>query len=205
MINYAILVGDEYDELNTLLNHLQIYSNIDNIKILIDTHKRSSKIDSLLTKYNIVPIYNPFKNFSDQRNFLLNQCDKDYIFWIDADETPSVPLLQNLPQILISNPSVDLIYIPRANYLVNDTGESIPSDIGPPAESDGRIGWPDFQGRIHKRLSSIKWSGELHEQLIGFTNPASLPANYSLSLVHIKKVSEQIKRKQFYMSIDPTK
>jgi len=214
MINYAILVGDEYNELSKLLEHLYISIDMSLIKVVQDFNKQSNinynKIDKLLTSFDIDVYGNYLQSFAKQRNFLLQKCVQDYVFWIDADEIPDTILLQSLPKILLDNPTVDILWIPRENYLINDTDKDIPNDIGPAPAKDGTIGWPDYQGRIHKRLPNIKWGGNafngiIHETLTSEnTNIAYLPAQKHWSLLHIKKVSEQIKRKQFYDSLKET-
>ncbi len=61
-------------------------------------------------------IAKPFYNhFADWKNTLASLCDGDFIFQIDADEYPNEQLIALLPEVLESNPEVDLYWIPRIN------------------------------------------------------------------------------------------
>ena len=56
--------------------------------------------------------FNFQQNFLENKNYLGSRCTGDYIFQIDADEIPEEFLIQNLKQIIESNP-VDCFIGPR--------------------------------------------------------------------------------------------
>ena len=57
---------------------------------------------------------------------------------------------------------------------------------------------PDYQGRLYKRMDSVKWVGRLHEKVQGAKVISELPPCYDLSLIHIKTIDRQTKQNTFY-------
>ena len=113
-ISYGITVHNEADELNKLLEVLlDGIDEEDEVVICVDGNNESVK--NVIDKYSIdsrVIDYNRKLdgNFADQKNYVIEQCEGDYIFHIDADEYPHETLLEQLPQILKIN-DVDENYI----------------------------------------------------------------------------------------------
>jgi hypothetical protein len=65
----------------------------------------------------------------------------------------------------------------------------------------GFINWPDFQGRIFRNKSSIRWTKNLHERVEGYEKAISLEANPLIGLWHVKSVERQDKQDQFYKQL----
>ena len=82
-------------------------------------------------------------HFADWKNKLTSHCFGDYIFQIDADELPNEILIQQLPIILKSNPDIDVILVPRENYVTGLTDEHI-KQWGWGVDEQNRINWPDY-------------------------------------------------------------
>ena len=56
-----------------------------------------------------------------------------------------------------------------------------------------RVNWPDYQWRIWKNKSEIKWVNKVHEVLTGFETFSPLPQNPELALQHSKTIENIIK------------
>ena len=64
-------------------------------------------------------------DYGAHKNYGKDLCRGKYIFQIDADELPSVYLLQNIVEILKSNENIDLFYVPRINKFEGVTSEDV--------------------------------------------------------------------------------
>jgi len=104
-----------------------------------------------------------------------------------------------LPDILESNPEVDVYLVPRINTVSGITEEHI-LKWGWRYEND-RINFPDYQWRIYRNNESIRWKNKVHEVLEGYKQYASLPAQDEFCLIHPKNIKRQEKQNEFYNTI----
>jgi glycosyltransferase involved in cell wall biosynthesis len=139
------------------------------------------------------------KDFASYKNELKKHCSGEFIFQIDADELITSEMLDLLPQIIGSNPEVDLYYVPRINTVEGLTEEHI-KKWGWRVEN-GRVNYPDYQTRIYRNSSNIKWEGKVHEQIKGYKQYSNLPPVDELSLIHPKTITKQEKQNNFYNTI----
>lgn len=63
------------------------------------------------------------------------------------------------------------------------------------------INAPDYQKRIYKNISEIKWEGRVHETLFGYKTFAYLPQTNDWCLIHKKQIKKQEKQNEFYTKI----
>lgn len=209
-ISYAITVKDELQEIKTLL--VELFSSIrdqDEIVLLWDEKNGDPKVweylnsvtltdDNLFKEVNIHKA--PFEgHFADWKNRLTDLCSKEFIFNIDADETPNRTLLQNLPHILESN-EVDMVHVPRINTVKGLTQEHI-NKWGWRVDDRGRVNFPDYQTRIYKNDPSITWKGKVHEKIDGFKTMSHLPLQDEWCLRHDKTIDRQERQNEFYGTI----
>jgi hypothetical protein len=161
------------------------------------------QVHSYLMKHNaqgnirlaFCPLNNDFAAF---KNNLTQHCTGDYIFQIDADEIPCTPILESLPDILQGNPDVDVYLVPRVNT-VEGMNQDHMQQWGWNVNAEGWINWPDYQWRIWKNKSEIKWINKVHEKLDGFSTYTLLPADTeAFSLYHPKTIERQIKQNAYY-------
>jgi len=205
-ISYAITVCNELEEVSRLINFLQEYKRVkDEIVILLDTPKASQELLDKLHRYSsanwITLKESEFKgHFADWKNELNNLCTGDYVFQIDADELPTPELIETLPSIIEQN--VDIILVPRSNIVVGLTNEHI-KKWGWRVDDKQQINWPDYQWRIYKNTSEIKWKNKVHEILEGYKTYTTLPDNidYHLFLHHIKSIERQEKQNSYYNTL----
>jgi hypothetical protein len=206
-ISYAITVCNEYEELQKLINHLLSYINLsdDEIVVLCDMSKTDERIVQFCNNhqdYNNIKLYtDSFDNhFANWKNKFKTLCSKDYIFQIDADEIPNEFLLNNIKTVLFSNPSIELYWVPRENYVAGITDEHI-KKWSWKTDNLGRINFPDYQARLFKNTPNIRWQNPVHEIIVGAVAQATLPAEPKFCLLHNKNIDKQEKQNSLYDTI----
>ena len=198
-ISYAVTVCNEIKEIKTLLPILINSKNEDDeIVVLFDKQKGTGEVWDFLKSQPIISHSKQFENhFADWKNHLTSLCSGDYIFQIDADEIPNPILVQNLHDILENNLDVDVYHVPRVNTVEGLTDEHIKKWKWR-VDDKGWVNWPDYQMRIYKNNSDIKWRNKVHEVLEGHTKFTAFPPQEELSLYHPKEIERQEKQNEFY-------
>jgi hypothetical protein len=200
-ISYAITICNELDEIKHLVPFLYKYKRPeDEICVLLDKPKASQELLDQLYRYSSANWINLKESafqghFADWKNELTRMCSGDYIFQIDADELPNELLIENLHSILENN--VDVILTPRVNIVQGITSQHIQA-WGWKQNEKGWIQWPDYQWRIYKNDSNIKWVNVKHEILDGYKTFANLPELEEYALYHYKTIERQEKQNNFY-------
>ena len=200
-ISYGITVHNEADELNKLLDVLD--RNIDEedeIVVCIDDsgQDKNPALVKVLDSWSPDIVYQRKlrKDFSAQKNSVIEKSSGDYIFHIDADEYPNEILLQQLKEILTIN-DVDLIWIPRVNTVDGYTQEDV-QKWGVRVTENNWINYPDYQARVFRNHKDIRWTRPLHEYITGCKTYAHLPPQEELSLYHPKTKEKQEQQNKFY-------
>ena len=199
-ISYGITVHNEVEELERLLGKLLIsIDEEDEVVICVDGDDIGVKdvvelysIDSRVIHYD----RKLDKDFSAQKNSVIEKSSGDYIFHIDADEYPNKILLQQLKEILTIN-DVDLIWIPRVNTVDGYTQEDV-QKWGWRVTENNWINYPDYQARVFRNHKDIRWTRPLHEYITGCKTYAHLPPQEELSLYHPKTKEKQEQQNKFY-------
>ena len=206
-ISYAITVCNELEEIKRLLPFLLEHKKIeDEIVILYDEKNGNPEVLEYLLPFNIKPNVQTWRglswnnNFADWKNKLTSLCTGHYIFQIDADEIQHINLMQNLPALLEENLNADMIRVPRVNTVEGLTQEHI-AKWGWNVNEKGWVNWADWQMRIYKNTSEIKWINKVHEVLDGFKNHGMLPAEEEWALYHPKTIDRQEKQNTYYSTL----
>jgi glycosyltransferase involved in cell wall biosynthesis len=155
--------------------------------VVIDGGSSDDTVAKLARK-GVSAIGRTFDDFSAQRNFGIEQCHTDWIFELDADEYPAVPLLVGLRDIArdADKHEVDSVGIARLNLI---DGHLVP---GP-----GHNGL-DYQYRFHRR--ECRWSGIVHEEL-SYHNRIELNFYEGHMLVHDKDSKRHQERNDYYRTL----
>ncbi len=206
-ISYAVTVCDEFIEIQRLINQLIQYKQPqDEIIVLVDLSKNkpTSELLGYLHKLSSNGIINLVEDqfnghFADWKNQLNSHCTGDYIFQIDADEYLAEEAFEYIPEILTANPEVDLYYVPRINTVSGLTQEHI-QKWGWRVQN-GRVNYPDYQTRIYRNNSDIKWRNAVHEVIEGHKQFTVLPEVDALSLIHPKTIEKQEKQNAYYETL----
>ena len=153
----------------------------------------SDRTVELLKSASIRVEQRPFPNdFADQRNFANDLTFTHWVFEMDADEVPSVPLLCGLQEICrgADKSGVDCVGIPRLNF-----------HDGRLVTSPGYRGL-DFQYRLHRR--HCRWAGKVHEELTGHAPRIELDIRDGHFIQHLKTSARHVERNAVYARMGGT-
>jgi len=213
-INYCITVSTEEIEIQNLIDQLLEYkAESDNVIVLMDVGKEDMiesnpryptwKVVNLYADQNLITLETTVfdGDFAKFKNKFRDLVDEgDYIFQLDADEMPPEILIRNIHATLESNPT-ELLWLPRINTVEGLTHEQATAwhwnlDL------EGRVNFPDLQGRIYKNLPHIVWEGRVHERIIGNKTQTVFPPEYHMfALLHPKTIDKQTKQNDLYAKI----
>ena len=204
-ISYAITVCNEFIEIQRLISFLLEHKRLqDEIVVLVDLSKNEPTsellgyLHKLSSSNQINLVEDSFRgHFADWKNLLTSKCTSEWIFQIDADEIPHENLMKNLPLLLEENPLADMIRVPRVNTVEGLTEEHI-RRWGWNVNEKGWVNWADWQMRIYKNKSEIKWINRVHEVLEGFRIHGMLPIEEEWALYHPKTIDRQEKQNEYY-------
>ncbi len=205
-ISYAITLCNEFVEIQRLVSFLlENKRSEDEIVVLYDSKNGNPKVEQFLRAKSIngefAWIPGEFDgHFADWKNKLTSMCSGDWIFQIDADEIPHLNLIQYLPEVLESNPEVDMLRVPRVNTVEGLTEEHI-KKWGWNVNEKGWVNWADWQMRIYRRHPDIKWVNKVHEVIKGYKVHGMLPAEEEWALYHPKDIERQIKQNNYYNTL----
>ena len=201
-ITYAITVCNEFIEIQRLLTFLLKNKRVeDTIVVLYDSKNGNPEIESYLRNLSE---HNNFAwhkaefqgHFADWKNHLTSLCDGDYIFQIDADEMIDEYVCRLLPQVLEAN-QVDVIRVPRIN-IVEGMNQDHMQQWGWAVNEHGWINFPDYQWRVYRNTTEIRWENKVHEVLTGYATISHLPTDKEWCLLHPKTIEKQIKQNTYY-------
>ncbi|MCP5063887.1 MAG: glycosyltransferase [Ignavibacteriae bacterium] len=205
-ISYAITLCNEFVEIQRLVSFLlENKRSEDEIVVLYDSKNGNPKVEQFLRAKSIngefAWIPGEFDgHFADWKNKLTSMCSGDWIFQIDADEIPHLNLIQYLPEVLESNPEVDMLRVPRVNTVEGLTEEHI-KKWGWNVNEKGWVNWADWQMRIYRRHPDIKWVNNVHEVIKGYKVHGMLPTEEEWALYHPKDIERQIKQNNYYNTL----
>lgn len=204
-ISYAILTHNEGEYIEQVLSFLVANKQEQDEIVVVDDYSDDLRSKAILEEYegmgHITLVKHELNsNFAEQKNYLNSLCTGDYIFQIDADEVPNPTLIESIHELLEENSSVDLFLVPRINTVEGLTQEHV-QKWGWNVNSNGWVNFPDFQSRIYKNRSDIKWINKVHERIIGTKTYAFLPAEEEWCLYHHKEIARQEKQNSFYDTI----
>jgi len=205
-ISYAITTHNEWQEIDWLLSFILDHKDAEDEIVIVDDgsdHLTWRVFDEYIHDpgYNIKFFEHPLNNnFAVHKNFMNDQCTGDWIFNIDADETPHENLIKNIKSLIETNPAVELFWVPRINTIEGITDEHIRL-WGWKINEHGWVNYPDPQQRIYKNAKHIKWEKSVHERLIGAKVDTGLPTEEEWSFYHPKTIIKQEKQNQKYAEI----
>ena len=201
-ISYTILTHNETDSLSKLLEFVFEHKKEDDEIVVVDDYskKPTREILYLYSERDDFRYYQRKlkKDFAAQHNYANSLCRGDYIFSFDADEVPHEFLIDNVHELLENE--VELIWVPRVNTVEGLTEKHI-QQWGWRVNDKGWINYPDYQARIYKHVSHIKWIRPVHEYVTGPKSYAHLPPQEELSLYHHKTIDKQEQQNKLYEKI----
>jgi len=215
MLSYAILVYNEVKEITKLLDVIsKTKTNEDEIVILQDSSAPSeiiTEIKNICDKYSVdVYTKRPFVgNFAKQKNTLTSLCTKEWVVNLDADEMISDVFIRDIKSVILDNPDIDSIKLPRVNIIEGSSSEFMEVQKNMPGygwivNEHNHINFPDFQERVYRNNNIIEWSGEVHEVVVGAKNRSAIPPDYTyqdLFIRHPKTMNRQFIQNYNYLNI----
>lgn len=202
-ISYAILTHNEGEEINKLLNFLVDNKRKEDEIVIVDDNSTDKKTVEVLKKFKseIVLKTRNFDGDATQKNFLNSHCTGDYILQLDADELMTKEFIKMLPEILETNATVDLFYVPRINTVEGLTQEHI-NKWKWNVNDKGWVNFPDWQMRLYRNCEWVKWEGLLHSKIVGFKTYVALPTDDLFCMLHPKKIDRQEAQNNLYDKIE---
>jgi len=141
-------------------------------EIIVVDSGSTDRTRDIAARYGTRIFVRPFAGFSDQKNFAAAQAGNDWILSIDADESVSDELREEILHALPGESAAGF-FIPRLNLW-----------LGKPIRHGGW--WPDHTLRLYRR-SAARWAGVSHEAVVveGFAGVLRHPiVHKSLRDVH---------------------
>lgn len=206
MISFAITTHNEGEYIQDLLDQLVPYCEESNDEIVIvDDISTDEYTRSILDAYDgteFIHLHQHALNndFATHKNFVNSMCSGDYIFQIDADEKLHPNLLRYLHDVVDNNTNIDLFLIPRVNVVTGLTQDDI-QRWGWSVNEHGWVMFPDYQTRLYRNSTQIRWEGKVHERITGYKTHAPLPAEEEWALYHVKDIIRQRNQNDFYSNL----
>ena len=201
-ISYAITVCNEIEEIKRLIpfllehkreeDEIVVQQDITNLDENIYSYLFNHDVENNI-KFRTNHLNNDFANF---KNNLTQYCEGDWIFQIDADEMPTIYMLDMIPEVLKHN-DVDVLKVPRINTVEGLTQEHV-DNWNWNVNNRGWVNFPDYQWRVYKNDNKIKWKNPVHEVLDGYQTISYLPTNEEWCLVHNKTIKKQEQQNKLY-------
>lgn len=199
-ISYAILTHDDGDYLRGLvaeLDRLLACARYEHEIVILDDESRDAHTREVLADLGRRPDVRvgsrPLAgDYAAQRNALVALTRGEYVFHLDTDERPSSRLVTAC-DVFIEQTPVEAYVFPRIN-LVDGLDVATAQRFGRVLDAQGRLDWPDYQARLHRKAPHIAWSFPLHEQLRGQASTMYMPDEPGYALVHRKPLAKQMAR-----------
>jgi glycosyltransferase involved in cell wall biosynthesis len=202
-ISYAILTHNEGEEIDRLLNFLVSNKRKEDEIVIVDDNSTDDKTIEVLEKFRseIVLKTRNFDGDATQKNFLNSHCTGDYILQLDADEIMTADFIKMLPEILKTNETVDLFFVPRINTVEGLTQDHIDKWKWN-VNDKGWVNFPDWQMRLYRNCEWVKWEGLLHSKIVGFKTYVALPTDELFCMLHPKEIDRQEAQNNLYDKIE---
>ena len=204
-ISYSILTHNEDESLQRLLEFLVKHKDEEDEIVILDDfsdNPKTKEILDIMTSMHEMTFEQRhlLKDYAGQKNYLSRMCSGEYIINIDADEIPHKYLMKNIKEIIESNPTIDLYWVPRVNTVDGLTQQHIDMWRWNVNEK-GWVNWPDYQGRIWRYRPHIMWKNPVHEVLTGYKEHTYLPMEEEFCFYHPKEIKRQEEQNKFYEGI----
>lgn len=112
----------------------------------------------------------------------------------------SVTKLEGFTRVRTMHPdSEEYLFLRELGFITGESGQNGPNNEV--RYDEPIIMWPDYQMRLYKNSSDIKWVNKVHEKLFGFKSYAMLPPNPDYAIRHFKYIERQIEQNKLYDEI----
>jgi len=177
----AIICYNEENVIRTALSSLKRITNKINVVDSISTDKTME----ILSEFGCNIKQHPIDNFRDQKNRVLDMCDSDWIFLLDADEYMDEKLISNIQRLINNTDGIDSYSFPRKNYI----------------DGDGPQGFPDYQTRLYKNY--IRYIGNALHEMVLPSCKKHVYVDDCGTIIHEKSFERQKKQNRLYYTLAP--
>lgn len=126
----------------------------------------------------------PLTDFAEQRNRMLDECEGEWVLYLDGDELFSEDTWALFTALMLIK-RLEACYFPRMTFY--------------PDESHCKVGfglWPDLQLRLFKNREGISFERPVHEKLIGIEGRVALALDAPiLHYSRLRKTPEELAAK----------
>lgn len=126
----------------------------------------------------------PLTDFADQRNRMLDECEGEWVLYLDGDETFSEDTWSLFTALMLIK-RLEACYFPRMTFY--------------PDESHCKVGfglWPDLQLRLFRNREGVRFDRPVHERLTGIEGRVALALDAPiLHYSRLRKSPEQLAAK----------
>lgn len=126
----------------------------------------------------------PLKDFSDQRNRMLEECEGEWVLYLDGDELFSEDTWALFTALLLIK-RLEACYFPRMTFY--------------PDESKCKVGfglWPDLQLRLFRNREGVSFERPIHEKVTGVEGRVALALDAPiLHYSRLRKSPEELAEK----------
>jgi glycosyltransferase involved in cell wall biosynthesis len=91
-ISALLITYNEIEHIDAVLENLDFADEI----IVVDSYSTDGTIEQIKKHRQVKLIQRPFKNFTDQKSFALEQASNDWVLFVDADERVTEPLKEEI-------------------------------------------------------------------------------------------------------------
>jgi len=104
----------------------------------------------------------PLKDFADQRNRMLDECEGEWVLYLDGDETFSEDTWALFTALMLIK-RLEACYFPRMTFYPDETSCKVGFGL-----------WPDLQLRLFRNRESVRFERPIHEKLTGIEGRVAL-------------------------------
>jgi glycosyltransferase involved in cell wall biosynthesis len=201
-ITFLITACNEIDELKLNLTLVNIFrEKKDEILVLLDEKNCSEEIKKIAELNSDRVIFKELNgDFSSFKNFGILESKYNYILHLDADELINAFIINQIRGLIVNDPSISGVHVPRINIITNASKEDLDA-LNFKVNENNWINWPDYQPRFINKNSGIKFINKVHETFSNFSQTKFLQAHPVNALLHVKSLEKQKKQNKYYDSI----
>ena len=212
-ISFLVTCHNELSELSRVMHQLHAYLTRDGIYgsddeiVILDDYSDNERLVKQLALYSdcLKPNISVIKHhldgdFGAHKTWGSRQCKGEWIVQIDADEYLADDLLENLHELIESNPDVEMYRVPRINEVEGLTEEDVRKWRWNVSTMNGKrvVNFPDYQCRIYRNDPRIFWQNKVHEVIVGANVTTALPPEPEWCLIHPKTIDRQRQQNALY-------
>lgn len=127
---------------------------------------------------------NPLRDFASQRNRMLDECEGEWVLYLDGDESFSEDVWSLFTALLLIK-RLEACYFPRMTFYPDETHCKVGYGL-----------WPDLQLRLFRNHEGVRFERPIHERLTGIKGRVALALDAPIQhYSRLKKTPEELTAK----------